>query len=122
MRLQIDPELGRRAKVPGEQEGRVGRDGPAAAVVHSGAGHLDRVGERVNADAHRLEEILTQDLAGMGQWNALSRRHLLGIDAPRVQRLTPNGHGIIYDSRHAASAEERDRDLGLIGTSKTIPV
>ena len=73
--LQIEPPAGARAKVAGEPQRGVGRDGPLAAhdVADAYGCDADGFGERILAEAERHHEIVLQNFARM------DRREFLGL-------------------------------------------
>ena len=69
MRLQVKPTLGIRTKEHGQTQCSI--NGNAAQPVHNFIdapwGNINRFGEGVLADTHRLEPVFKQDFAGVNQ-------------------------------------------------------
>jgi hypothetical protein len=65
MRLQVQPKLRRHLEIPPQPQGRVRRDGTLALhdLVDATRWHADVLRQPVLAQAHRLQEILFQNLA-----------------------------------------------------------
>lgn len=95
-RLQVEPELGRGAEVARQAQGRVRGDGAATEgnLVEAGAGHLDGVGQLVDAQTHRLQEFLAQDFARVDRRQAAARGDVGKIDPVLVEILAADGHDL----------------------------
>jgi hypothetical protein len=68
-RLEVQPEPIRGAEVTGEPKGGVSGDGALAVdnLIDASRRNADVLGESVLTNAHRLEELLEQDLARMNR-------------------------------------------------------
>src|SRR5690606_19268998 len=75
--LQIEPELFGSSEIPGQLEGRVGRERalPQHDLIDASGGDADVFGQVVLAQLQGLQELLHQSLAGMNRFK-LATSHL----------------------------------------------
>ena len=75
--LNVSEEFGRGAQGVGQVERRLGRDASFASneLIETGPGPADPLGKCGLTEAHRLKELLEQDLAGMEGilWSSVHR-------------------------------------------------
>src|SRR6266540_1260083 len=95
--LKVDPEIRRGAEITREAEGGVGGDAAAAEhdVVDPRPRHLDGLRQRIDADLHRLQEILAQDFAWMNERQSLACGDLGEVDPARIQIVALDAHRLI---------------------------
>ena len=81
-RYRACPKFRRHAEVAPEAHGSVGRDRATSEhnVIGPRARHLDRIGELVDADSHRGQELVAQDFAGMGRWMTAPGRYIREVN------------------------------------------
>src|SRR5437762_3933151 len=95
--LKVDPEIRRGAEITREAECRVGGDAAAAEhnVVDPRPRHLDGLRQRIDADLHRLQEIVAQDFARMNERQSLAGGGPGEVDPARIQIVALDAHRLL---------------------------
>ena len=97
MRLQIDPKLWRSTKISGEPECGISGDAPATKhdIIDARAWYFDDLRQGVNADLHRLQEIIPQNFTGMNWRKPSTAGYVCKVDPPCIQIFALDAHRII---------------------------
>jgi hypothetical protein len=106
-RLQVQLELRRGSKVPGQSQGRVGRNGTPFPhdLVDARRRHLELQRQRMGAHPQRPEKLLPQNFARMNGTHLVGRIHRsvssMIIDDLHVKSIarTRMGQGPSYDAQ-----------------------
>ena len=90
MILEVDPKFGGIAEEPSEPKGRGDGDAPLALddLAYPGLGDPRLLRQAVGCKAHRPQELLQEDLAGMDIRHFAHGLHLPKSDNPRSPRGT----------------------------------
>src|SRR5205807_6438459 len=115
--LKVDPEIRRGAEITREAECRVGGDAAAAKhdVVDPRPWHLDGLRQRIDADLHRLKEIVAQDFAWMNERQSLAGGDRGEVDPARIQIVALDAHRLILcDSPRSPHSRPQPRAIQSI--------